>query len=77
MDLFEGTFSLALQASGLPNGGADGSILTDPNEVLRSENNGLQNIVGLLGPLPAQLGISAGDVVHVCTSIQFSVRVVS
>ncbi|KAJ7862927.1 heme peroxidase [Mycena olivaceomarginata] len=59
-----GTFSLALQANALPNGGADGSILTDPNEVLRSENNGLQNIVRLLGPLPTQLGVPPGDIVH-------------
>ncbi|KAJ7648933.1 heme peroxidase, partial [Mycena polygramma] len=49
-----------------PNGGADGSMLTDPNEVLRSENNGLQTIVGLLQPLPAQFGVAPGDIVHVC-----------
>lgn len=59
-----GTFSLALQAAGEPNGGADGSILVDPNEVLRTENNGLQNIVSLLSPLPAKFGVSAGDVLH-------------
>ncbi|KAF7351756.1 Peroxidase [Mycena sanguinolenta] len=59
-----GTFSLALQANALPNGGADGSLLVDPNEVLRSENNGLQNIVSLLKPLPAQFGVSPGDIVH-------------
>jgi hypothetical protein len=60
-----GTFSLALQAEALPNGGADGSLLTDPNEVLRPENNGLQTIVSLLGPMPAQFGVSPGDIVHV------------
>ncbi|KAF7366184.1 Peroxidase [Mycena venus] len=60
-----GTFSLALQENALPNGGADGSILTDPTEVLRTENNGLQSIVSLLQPLPAQFGVSAGDIVHV------------
>ncbi|KAF7351682.1 Peroxidase [Mycena sanguinolenta] len=59
-----GTFSLALQANALPNGGADGSLLVDPNEVLRSENNGLQNIVSLLKPLPAQFGVSPGDILH-------------
>jgi len=59
-----GTFSLALQANALPNGGADGSMLTDPNEVTRAENHGLENIVRLLGPLPAQFGVSAGDIVH-------------
>ncbi|KAJ7061675.1 heme peroxidase [Mycena amicta] len=59
-----GTFSQALQASGLPNGAADGSLLTDPDEVQRADNNGLQNIVGLLKPLPAQFNVSAGDVLH-------------
>ncbi|KAJ7302403.1 heme peroxidase [Mycena albidolilacea] len=59
-----GTFSLALEAAGLPNGGADGSMLVDPNEVLRAENNGLQNIVSLLNPLPAQFNVSPGDVLH-------------
>ncbi|KAJ6528946.1 heme peroxidase [Mycena capillaripes] len=59
-----GTFSLALQAAGLPNGAADGSILADPLEVQRDENNGLQNIVSLLAPLPAQFGVSPGDIVH-------------
>ncbi|KAJ7096955.1 heme peroxidase [Mycena epipterygia] len=59
-----GTFSLALQAAGQPNGGADGSMLVDPNEVLRSENNGLQNIVSLLAPLPARFGVAPGDIVH-------------
>lgn len=60
-----GTFSLALQAAGQPNGGADGSILVDPNEVLRSENNGLQNIVSLLAPMPAKFGVAPGDILHV------------
>ncbi|KAJ7495259.1 heme peroxidase [Mycena latifolia] len=59
-----GTFSLALQSEALPNGGADGSMLVDPNEVLRSENNGLQNIVSLLEPMPAQFGVSPGDVLQ-------------
>ncbi|KAJ7836420.1 heme peroxidase [Mycena leptocephala] len=59
-----GTFSLALQANALPTGAADGSILVDPNEVLRSENNGLQNIVSLLKPMPAQFGVAPGDVLH-------------
>ncbi|KAF7351668.1 Peroxidase [Mycena sanguinolenta] len=59
-----GTFSLALQANALPNGAADGSLLVDPNEVLRSENNGLQNIVSLLKPLPTQFGVSPGDLLH-------------
>ncbi|KAJ7896677.1 heme peroxidase [Mycena olivaceomarginata] len=59
-----GTFSLALQAAGRPNGGADGSLLVDPNEVLRPDNNGLQNIVSLLKPLPGQFNVSPGDVLH-------------
>ncbi|KAJ7857188.1 heme peroxidase [Mycena leptocephala] len=59
-----GTFSLTLQANALPNGGADGSILVDPNEVLRAENHGLENIVSLLKPLPAQFGVSPGDIVQ-------------
>ncbi|KAF7366154.1 Peroxidase [Mycena venus] len=60
-----GTFSQELQDNALPNGGADGSILVDPNEVLRSENNGLQNIVSLLQPLPDQFGVSPGDIVQI------------
>ncbi|KAJ6566601.1 heme peroxidase, partial [Mycena capillaripes] len=60
-----GTFSLELQANALPNGGADGSMLSDPLEVQRSENNGLQNIVSLLQPMPAQFGVSPGDILHV------------
>ncbi|KAJ6566884.1 heme peroxidase [Mycena capillaripes] len=59
-----GTFSLALQAAGLPNGGADGSMLADPNEVLRPDNNGLQSIVSLLQPLPGQFNVTPGDVLH-------------
>ncbi|KAJ6525909.1 heme peroxidase [Mycena vulgaris] len=58
------TFSKALKEAGLPTGAADGSMLSDPTEVLRSENNGLQSIVGLLKPLPAQFGVSPGDVLH-------------
>jgi hypothetical protein len=65
MQISIGTFSRELQDSALPNGGADGSILVDPNEVLRSENNGLQNIVSLLQPLPDQFGVSPGDIVQV------------
>ncbi|KAJ6504439.1 heme peroxidase [Mycena vulgaris] len=59
-----GPFSLALQAAGQPNGAADGSMLVDPNEVLRPDNNGLQNIVSLLQPLPGQFNVSHGDVLH-------------
>jgi len=59
-----GTFSLALQAAGLPNGGADGSILVDPNEVLRAENNGLQNITAALVPLVSKFNVAPGDIVH-------------
>jgi hypothetical protein len=62
---YAGPFSLALQAAGQPNGAADGSMLVDPNEVLRPENNGLGNIVSLLQPLPAQFNVSAGDILHV------------
>ncbi|KAJ7085164.1 heme peroxidase [Mycena belliarum] len=62
--LYASPFSLALEAAGLPNGAADGSMLADPNEVLRPANNGLQTIVGLLRPLPAQFGVSHGDVLH-------------
>ncbi|KAJ7850121.1 heme peroxidase [Mycena leptocephala] len=59
-----GTFSLTLQENALPNGGADGSILVDPTEVLRAENHGLENIVSLLKPLTAQFGVSPGDIVQ-------------
>lgn len=64
-DVVAGTFSLALQAAGQPNGGADGSMLVDPNEVLRSDNHGLETIVGLLSPLPAKFGVAPGDILHV------------
>ncbi|KAF8896040.1 heme peroxidase [Infundibulicybe gibba] len=57
-------FSLALQSAGKPNGGADGSMLTDPTEVLRPDNDGLQTIVGLLKPLPAKFGVTPGDLLH-------------
>ncbi|KAJ7016552.1 heme peroxidase, partial [Mycena alexandri] len=60
-----GTFSLQLQDLGLPTGAADGSMIWDPTEVTRTENNGLQTIVGILAPLPAQLGVSPGDILHV------------
>ncbi|KAJ7064366.1 heme peroxidase [Mycena amicta] len=59
-----GTFSLNLQANALPNGGPDGSILTDPLEVQRPENHGLEKIVSLLQPIVAQFGVSPGDVVQ-------------
>jgi hypothetical protein len=64
-----------LQAAKQPNGGADGSMLTDPTEVLRGENNGLQNIVGLLTPIPAQFNVSAGDVLHVSVPIHSHLRI--
>jgi hypothetical protein len=54
-----------LQLEGLPNGAADGSMLWDPTEVLRTENDGLQNIVSILTPLPAQFGVTPGDLLHV------------
>jgi len=60
-----GTFSLSREAAGQDNGGADGSLLVDPNEVLRDENNGMQTIVSLLKPLPEKFNVSAGDVLHV------------
>lgn len=63
--LHEGTFSGALKAQGLPNGAADGLMIWDPTEILRTENNGLQNIVSILSPLPAQFGVSPGDLLHV------------
>ncbi|TFK69705.1 heme peroxidase [Pluteus cervinus] len=64
-----GTFSLALQSAGQPNGGADGSLLTDPDEVNRPENNGLQTIVGLLQPFPARYGVSPGDIIQVAGTL--------
>ncbi|KAJ7715815.1 heme peroxidase, partial [Mycena metata] len=59
-----GTFSLALQKASLPNGGADGSMLSDPTEVNRTENNGLQTIVGLLQPMVSQFNVAPGDLLH-------------
>ncbi|KAJ7181351.1 heme peroxidase [Mycena crocata] len=59
-----GTFSNVLQVAGLPNGAADGSLLWDLSEVQRSENNGLQDIVSILQPLPAQFGVAPGDILH-------------
>ncbi|KAJ7172812.1 heme peroxidase [Mycena crocata] len=65
-----GTFSKTLKATrflngtAVPNGGADGSMLVDPLEVLRDENNGLQGIVAALAPLPEKYGVSPGDVLH-------------
>ncbi|KAJ7032297.1 heme peroxidase [Mycena alexandri] len=64
-----GTFSLALRAAGLPNGGADGSMLSDPTEVNRSENNGLQTIVGLLQPLVTKFNVAPGDVLHLAGAL--------
>ncbi|KAI5780893.1 heme peroxidase, partial [Geopyxis carbonaria] len=63
------TFSLARQAAGQPNGGADGSMLTDPAEVQRADNNGLQGIVAALAPLPARYNVSAGDIVQVAGTL--------
>ena len=63
--VIQGPFSLAAQAAGLPNSGADGSIIVYPEELSRDLNNGLQTIAGLLAPLPEQFNVSAGDVVHV------------
>jgi hypothetical protein len=59
-----------LKAAGQPNGGADGSLLADPTEVMRPENHGLETIVGLLQPLPAQFNVSHGDVLQVSTLIR-------
>ncbi|KAJ6582252.1 heme peroxidase [Mycena capillaripes] len=59
-----GTFSLALKANHLANGAADGSLLVYDNEVQRADNNGLQNIVAALKPLPAQFKVTPGDVLH-------------
>ncbi|KAK7453945.1 fungal class II heme-containing peroxidase [Stygiomarasmius scandens] len=64
-----GTFSLSLEAAGEDNGGADGSFLVDPDEVLRTENNGMQNIVALLKPLPERFNVSAGDVLHLAGTL--------
>lgn len=60
-----GTYSIRRDRFGLKNGGADGSMLSDPSEVRRTENNGLQNIVKLLRPLPKRFGVSNGDLLHV------------
>jgi len=60
-----GTFSLQRQNRGLPNGGADGSMLSDPAEVNRRENGGLREIVAALQPLPKRFGVSSGDLLHV------------
>ncbi|KAA8913459.1 heme peroxidase [Sphaerosporella brunnea] len=60
-----GTFSLAIQARGGRNGGADGSMLIDPTEIERPDNNGLQQIVTALTPLAAQFGVSNADILHV------------
>ena len=69
-----GTFSLALQAAGKPNGGADGSLLTDPNEVLRPANNGLQAIVAALKDLPAQVGQTPGDILQVRVDMSCQIK---
>ncbi|KAJ6483270.1 hypothetical protein C8R45DRAFT_1149146 [Mycena sanguinolenta] len=65
----EGTFSMASQAAGFPNSGADGSIIVYPEELVRNLNNGLQTIAGLLRPLIAQFNVSAGDVVHLAGTL--------
>ncbi|KAF7357098.1 Peroxidase [Mycena sanguinolenta] len=64
-----GPFSLASQAAGLPNSGADGSIIVYPEELTRDLNNGLQTIAGLLAPLPDQFNVSPGDVVHLAGTL--------
>lgn len=63
--LSSGTFSIARQKAGKPNSGPDGSLLIDPNEVGRPENNGLQNIVAAIADLPGRFGVSPGDVLQV------------
>nr|WKW47683.1 cIIp protein 2 [Flammulina filiformis] len=62
-------FSLALKASGAINGAADGSIIADPAEVERRDNNGLQTIAAILRPLPAQFNVSEGDIVAVAGAL--------
>jgi len=62
-----GTYSLQLEHRGLPNGGADGSMLSDNAEILRHENRGLERIVALLKPLPERFGVSSGDLLHVAS----------
>ncbi|KAA8913462.1 heme peroxidase [Sphaerosporella brunnea] len=47
------------------HGGADGSMLIDPTEIERPDNNGLQQIVTALTPLAAQFGVSNADILHV------------
>ncbi|KAJ6491960.1 heme peroxidase, partial [Mycena sanguinolenta] len=59
-----GTFSWALKDAGLPNGAADGSMIWDPTEILRTENDGLQSIVSILSPLPARFNVTPGDLLH-------------
>ena len=60
-----GTYSELRKRLGRSNGGADGSMLSDPSEVLRADNNGLQDIVGKLKDLPKRFGVSHGDLLHV------------
>ncbi|KAJ7689785.1 heme peroxidase [Mycena rosella] len=64
-----GPFSLVAQAAGRPNGAADGSLLTDPDEVLRPENNGLGKIVAALQSLPVKFNVSPGDVLHLAGTL--------
>ncbi|THV00252.1 heme peroxidase [Dendrothele bispora CBS 962.96] len=64
-----GTFSLSLEAAGKTNGGADGSLIADPNEINRDENNGMQAIVEALRPLPQKFNVSAGDVLHLAGTL--------
>ncbi|KAJ6589284.1 heme peroxidase [Mycena capillaripes] len=61
---YRGTFSLQLKANHSANGAADGSLLVYDSEVQRADNNGLQNIVAALKPLPAQFDVTPGDVLH-------------
>ncbi len=61
-----GAFTLSSYIGGnnIPRGGADGSLLIDPEEIKRGENNGLQTIVQTLQPMAAQYGISSADLVQ-------------
>jgi len=69
-----GTFSLALAATGAPNGGADGSMLIDPDEPNRSENNGLQTIVTLLRAISLSFpDIAKADVLQLAGALSVQV----
>lgn len=49
---------------GLTYGGADGSIILNPDEVKRSENNGLQTIVSLLPQYAKKYGVGMADLIQ-------------